>query len=123
MAISVQWDNLEQTIVRWDFVGEWDWAMYLDAQRQSNMLIQSVEHHVDVIGDVSRSPLLPKNALGNYNSFQRNTLDNHGLIVLVGTSSFVRNMVTMFTKLYKVSGQGFAFADTLEEARAMLTKR
>lgn len=118
--IEVCWDNLEQTIVRWDFVGDWDWKMFQEAQQQSDKLLQSVEHRVDIIGDVRNSPVLPKNAFGNYNKFQRNTLDNKGWIILVGANPFVKSMVTIFDKLHRVSGLGFAFADTPEEARAML---
>ncbi len=59
MSISVQWDNPEQTIVRWDFDGEWTWEMFRKAQYASNQLILSVRHRVDIIGDVTRSPSTP----------------------------------------------------------------
>ena len=120
MSISVQWDNPEQTIVRWDFDREWTWEMFQEAQYTSNQLIQSVRHRVDIIGDVRRSPSLPHNPLFKYNVFQRNTPENAGLIVLIGVSGFVKSMVLLFDRVYRFRGLGITFADTLDEARAML---
>lgn len=123
MTISVQWDNPEQTTVRWDFKGKWDWEMFGEATKVSNTLIESVPHRVDIIGDVCQSPFLPKNALIKYNVFQHNRPQNKGRIVLVGASNFVRNLVVIFSKLYKFNADGFDFTDTLEEARTMLDER
>jgi hypothetical protein len=124
MGIRVQWDNDDKTIVRWDFDGPWKWDDYFVAQLESNRLLDSVDHLVDIIGNIQKSRLLPPSAVSVYRSSLKSAAPNLGLIVLVGSSSFVRQMVNIFMKLFRFKGPGtdFRFADSEEEARQIIAE-
>ena len=116
MSISVEWDNEQHTIVRWIFDRRWTWDEFSAAQKESNQLLEKVDHPVDVIGDLRNSSGLPANALTAYRGFVNTTVENLDLIVLVGAGRFVKAMVTVFVRVMpgKVPGTHFVFADTLE---------
>ncbi len=122
MSIQVQWDNEQKTVVRWDFTGNWKWDEFLLAQHESNKLLSSVDYMVDIIGNVEQSRLLPPSALTVYRSTLKNTAPNLGLIILVGSSPFIRQMVGIFMKISRFKGPGsdFRFADSNGQARTMI---
>jgi hypothetical protein len=121
MRIIVQWDNEEHTLVRWDFIGIWDWNDFLAAQKASNALISSVPHTVHIIGDVSRSHHLPTGAIARFRTFKRADPENAGRVVLVGASVYIKTIVEIFRGMFPNTGGNFTFANSLEEARSALT--
>jgi hypothetical protein len=123
MSINVQWDNDEHTLVRWDFIGMWDWNDFLAAQKASNDLINTVPHTVDIISDVSQSPHVPPGAIGRFRTYRRNDPANAGRVVLVGASIYIKTIVEIFRGMFPKTGGNFTFADSLEEARATLTAK
>lgn len=120
MSITVQWDNEEHTLLRWDFVETWDWDDFLAAQKASNDLIGSVPHTVHIIGDVSRSHHLPPGAIARFRTYKRNDPPNAGRVVLVGASTYIRTIVETFRGMFPKTGGNFTFANTLDEARSEL---
>ncbi|HSS95563.1 MAG TPA: hypothetical protein VLK33_00955 [Terriglobales bacterium] len=123
MSINVQWDNEEHTLVRWDFIGMWDWNDFLAAQKTSNDLISSVPHTVDIIGDVSRSPHVPPGAMARFRTYRRNDPENAGRVVLVGANIYIKTIVDIFRGMFPKTGGNFTFANSLEEARSTLTAK
>ena len=122
MAISVEWGNEEHTIVYWVFNGKWTWEEFSDAQRESNQLLATVDHIVDIIGNLKRGPNLPPNALSAYQGLLEHSAENLGLIVLVGSSNFVKALVGIFSRMIpsKIPGADFTFAVTLREAYVII---
>jgi hypothetical protein len=120
MRIKVQWDNEQHTLVRWDFMGVWNWSDFLAAQNESNALIKSVSHTVDIIGDVSQIHRVPPGAIGQFRIYRRNDPDNTGRVVLVGANTYIRTIVEIFRGMFPNTGGNFTFADSLEEARSLL---
>jgi len=125
MPITIRWDDQEKRIVRWDFEGAWTWREYSTAQQKSNEMMAAVDGTVDIIGNVSKSPSLPANALSFYRSSLNASAPNIGTIILVGTSGFVHQMVGLFVRMFgsKMPGTDFAFADSDDEARILLAER
>ena len=125
MAIKVEWFDEEHTILRWVFEERWTWNDYATAQHESNVILESVEHTVDVIGDLDNGAGLPLNALTVYRGFVHDTAENVGMIVLVGASTFVKTMVNMFLTFFpkRVPGTDFTFANTVEEAHTLILAR
>jgi hypothetical protein len=121
MGINVQWDNDDHTLVRWDFVGEWNWDDFLAAQKASNDFINSVTHTVDIIVDVSKSQHLPPGAIGRFRTYRRDDPENTGRAVVVGASIYIRTMVDIFRGMFPNTGGNFTFANSLDEARSALT--
>jgi hypothetical protein len=126
MAITVQWDDPEKTIIRYTYMGQWTWAEYDEAVTQALELVKDVSS-VDVIADFSQSSLLPERALQNF----RNSLNKEQRVipfeitVLVIKSEFMKRMLDMFGKLYGRGGIGMKIksANSLEEARQIIHNR
>ena len=120
MSIKVQWDNEEHTLLRWDFVGIWNWNDFQAAQKESNALINSVSYTVDIIGDVSQSHHVPPGAIGQFRTYRRNDPENTGRVVLVGASIYIKTIVEIFRGMFPNTGGNFTFANSLDEARSVL---
>jgi hypothetical protein len=123
MSITVQWDNEQHTLLRWDFIGVWDWDDFLAAQKEANELINSVSHTVNVIGDVSKSYHLPPGAIGRFRTYRRDDPENTGRVVVVGASIYIKTMVDIFRGMFPNTGGNFTFANSLDEARSILTTK
>ncbi|NDJ75458.1 MAG: hypothetical protein GYB65_04290 [Chloroflexi bacterium] len=61
MGLTVQWDNTEQTVVRWDFAGRWSSDDFIDAVQHTISLAEAVPHSVYVLAMVRGVP--PANLL------------------------------------------------------------
>lgn len=122
MSISVEWDSDAHTIVHWRFQGRWGWKEYAVAQAQSDQLVDSVDHIVDLICDMRASPRLPENALSSYRAYLHRAPDNMDLIVLVGASRFVTAMVKVVMRVVpgQPPGTNFVFADTMAQGYALI---
>lgn len=123
MTIKVQWDNEEHTLLRWEFMGVWDWDDFLAAQKESNDLINSVPHTVDIISDVSKSQHLPPGAIGRFRTYRRDDPENTGRVVLVGASIYIKTIVEIFRGMFPNTGGNFSFANSLDEARSLLAPK
>ena len=63
MPISVVWDNPQQTIIRATFDGKWDASQLCAMIVKGRSMIDSVDHPVDNIFDLTRSASSPTSAL------------------------------------------------------------
>ena len=61
MPIDVQWDDDNQTVIRYVFKTPWTWTEYHAAIEQAWTMAKSVDHPTDTITDMSGSRLLPDN--------------------------------------------------------------
>jgi hypothetical protein len=123
MGIQVEWDNDDKTVVRWDVSGVWTWTEFYTAQDESNRLIRSVDHTVDIIGNLLGSAGLPANTLTAYRQGLKRSAANRGVIVFVVSSTFLKAMVATFRRINKPLANKVLAASTVEEARALLVER
>ncbi|MCC7208997.1 MAG: hypothetical protein IT323_16930 [Anaerolineae bacterium] len=125
MAIGVRWENEEHTLIVWTFPDKWTWEDFYTAKNVSDEMLRSVSYVVSFIGDLTGTSVLPQGAIGTYGRSIRNAPVNIGVIVLVGASIFVRLMVETFNKIipFGVPGASFLFANTLDEAKAVIALR
>jgi hypothetical protein len=49
--------------------------------------------------------------------------ENRGVTVIVGGTAFIKNLVGLFSRVYRPLGQRLLLASSLEEARAKLAER
>ncbi len=124
MSINVTWDNTEHTIVRWEFNGAWDWDEFYDAFAQSKALVQSSsDPSVAVICDLRRSAGLPEQFMAHYPHVHRDKSDNRGMIVVVGSSSFIKAAIRTFNQVFgRWLKDEIRTAASLEEARALIAQ-
>ncbi len=123
MNITVAWDNDEQTIIRYDFDKGWTWREFYTATDQAFVLTRSVTHTVNSISYFKPGVVLPPDALFQFRRAMTNAPKNRGVTVIVGGSTFIITMVSLFGKLNKRLGERLMIADSLERARAVLAAR
>jgi hypothetical protein len=122
MGMSLAWDNEEKTVIRWEFDGEWTWSEYGKLKVVFDSMVSQVDHTVDVIADMSKSPTLPKSSLTQFKKYNRTTPPNRGLIVFVGTNTIVRIMAEALGNVFRGLSQYIAFSPSIDEARHLLTQ-
>lgn len=122
MGISVQWDNSEQTIIRFAYVGNWSFGDLFDAMQDARTLMDTVDHPVHGIIDMRESKLMPNGALSLGRNVTMRKHPNQGRTVIVGASGFARTLYDVYRKVYRTTfdESAYAFANSLEEARQNL---
>jgi hypothetical protein len=125
MGIKVAWDTEEQTAICLVFDKPWTWDDFEDANRQMLTLLNSVQHKVDIIFDISNAGFPPSGALQRFKKVAQNHHPNTRLLVYVGGKEFVMNFLKLMVVIYGKAFQppAFNFAGTLTEARELIRQK
>jgi hypothetical protein len=126
MSVTVQWDNEDKTLVRYDFEGRWTWDEFYAAYEQGKKLTEAVPYKLFYIlypKDNTSQRYLPSNFLSHAVAINRQSDPNAGLTVIVSQSPFVHGLLSVLTTVMRFAGQRYATSRTLDEARAMLVKQ
>jgi len=126
MPVQVVWDNDDHTIIRYTLDEDWTWEDMRAAVVISNKMLDGVDHKVHFIHDATAVTGLPSDMLSQLRTFIDKEHPNTGQSVIVGAKKsaviiLAQSLLAMIHRLYK-KDWGFMFADTLDEARGMLTK-
>ena len=126
MSVTIQWDNEEKTILRYDMSGFWTWDEFFPAFEQGKQMISEVEHEVSFIvnplDNQSRNHI-PTSVLTHIRSINRNVPPNAGPTVSVSVSNFARALIRTLSYLAPQIAERYFFADSLEQARILLKER
>ena len=98
-VIIVEWDNVEETIIRWTFPKKWAWTEFYKAINQNTTLVTSVTHKVDMIIDMRDTNTLPSNVLTQTGISMQTSPFNIGLIVVVGVHPLIRATFNNFRRI------------------------
>ena len=106
MAITIYWDNPEQTILYQSFVGTWTWEDYDRSVNQIYAAIRSAPHTVHVIADIRYSaPQVSRPAWPSFSRAMRSIPDNMGLAITLGkgyfTAAFFHQLAPSFPQAAK----------------------
>jgi hypothetical protein len=127
MTIQVQWDDLQQTTIRYDIPAGWTWQdLYQARQTVYDWMdtaeaetIYSIANFTD--GKVS----IPRDLMGHFDELTQYSHPKAGLMVVVGAGRVMRAVFGGLRKLF-VTTTGrpldFAYAPSLTAARATLDK-
>jgi hypothetical protein len=125
MAIRVEWDDPDQTALRYIYEGSWNWDEFQQAKKQARLLMDSVDHKVDVIIDVVQTGVLPNNILSRANSIPRERHPNEGIIIIVGANPLIRFLYDVARRIYAevIDYRDYQMVASLEEARRITRSR
>src|SRR4051794_6235571 len=113
MSIHVDWGNPEKTAVLWSFVGRWSWGEVDDAAKAMGVLLASVDHPVDVIGDVTHMSILPPDVISRMKYQYQELPPKFGNLIVVGADDNLRLFWDTFTSLPYAAKLKAHFFDTL----------
>jgi hypothetical protein len=122
MGVQVGWDTENKKAIRYDFQGQWTWHDFRQATTEGFALTKSVKHRVDTISNFHPGANLPSDALFQFNRAMKNAPENRGVTVIVGGTSFIKNLVSIFSRVYKPLGKRLVLASSVEEARRKLAE-
>ncbi len=123
MKIQPTWDNPEKTILRHVFERGWGWTDFHQALEQASVMMDEVDHRVDIVFDFRDASLIPSGAITQVKKAYSNPKHkNAGTTVVIGASSFMQALVSVGTKLTTTANQSWdvKFAMTLDEAHNIL---
>ncbi len=122
MSVSVTWDNDQQTILRFQFAECWEWNDFQAAIQDSQVLLATVGHIVDVIADFQDSRLVPTETLARLAYVGGPSPINLGNIVVVGSQAFSMTTLSLFRTYYRSVAEAFEVTHSVERGRALLAK-
>jgi hypothetical protein len=123
-GIKVEFDNPEQTIIRWDFRGRWTWDDWDISVRRVMALRQLVNDRpvVPAIINFKYSGALPLGALPHARATGE-LMDARDYVVIVHASGYMRSMIEAFRLLNPSFRHRILLADTLDDARALIADK
>ena len=118
MGINIQWDNEQQTIMRFDLDPHWTWDELFAAKKQAHELVSMVSHKTVTIIDAPHTTALPPNLLLNARSALRNNHPNTLVVIFVATNPFILSAFNTMSGFLRSIALRLEFAPTLDEARS-----
>jgi hypothetical protein len=125
MGINVNWDNEEHTIIGLAFDKPWTWDDFENANKNMMEMLNSVQHKVDIIFDISRAGFPPSGALQRFRKVSQNYHPNTRHLVYVGGKEFVMNFLKLMVVIYGKAFQppNFNFTSSIAEAREFIRQK
>lgn len=123
MGIKVNWYDKDKTIVRYEFEGQWRWDDLHEAIKQVNALLESVNHPVYIIIDVTEGTIVPAGAFSHMRMRSMNAAPNWAGGIFVGMNTFLKTLITTFIKVYPKLGERYAVCNTMDEALAVIAEK
>lgn len=121
MAITVNWDDDSQRIVRYVFDEHWTWEEFFKAVQEARRLIDDAPGDVGVIMDsASRRMKYPPNMLTNLRQALNNKHPRTQIIVVVVNNPFLLAMVGILAQISGTRGRAVRVAHDLPQARQMV---
>ena len=124
MAIQVRWESTARNAIYLEIQRGWTWPDLHEAIHQADQLITSVPHTVHLLIDIRKAGGLPRDfmtAAGDIFA-QGEARTNEGQKIVIGAGMLIRAAYSGFLAVYgrQLQGRPFIFADSLDEARAMV---
>ena len=103
MHVSVQWDNPEQTILRYDFEENWTLTDFYEARKAGYHMVDTVPHqgYIGVLLVMPKRSVLPSNILTNVMGQMKLKHQRTLMLVLVTQNQYVRVLHNALGKIYK----------------------
>lgn len=122
MPTSVYWDSPEKTIVKHIYdglVGGDDFHQVVEASAQ---LLNSVEHPVDIIVDMTSARLKSNSFLSLVSAVERKVPANQRQLVIVKVPGFIKAMIAVARHVAPKATANLHFVDQLEDAYALIAR-
>jgi hypothetical protein len=117
MSVTYRWDNAQKSIVHYQFTDNWTWDEFYPVLDQVNIEMQTLNHAVSVILDMSQSKAIPANTVSQFSKIARLGRERPGLRAVVTANTFVVSLYRIFIKVNHRVQDRFVLCNTLEEAR------
>ncbi len=123
MGITVSWDNEQQSIIRYEAKGRWDWIDFDRAVERAFTMTEQLEHTVDALFDLRKSAELPNGAVIHFRRWISVLPANRGSIVVVSNRESAHILVDMLRRIDRKAATRLVITDSIDAARKMLNRQ
>jgi hypothetical protein len=122
MPVTVQWDNDQKTVLRYEFSDVWTWEEFFEAQGQREPLLQDVHHRVHHLLIFAPHQRVPALLTFNAKRLDDRRFKYSGYYAVVGAPLLMRMLTSALRRIGNTMARDAYFFDTEAEARAFLQK-
>lgn len=116
MAVTVEWYDPEETILRYTYDTHWAWPDLQEALIIGRGMMQEKPYIVSVVHDLSATLSFPSSMISNMRHFINQRPDNIGMVVFVSNRMFINGLFRVFRQMFpNLIGQ-YIHATTLDTA-------
>jgi hypothetical protein len=122
MDITITWGNQQHTVILITYGNDWTWEEFYTADRAALEMLNTSEHRVDIILDLSDGQL-PNNVVEQFQTLTRIAIVTHasaGRIALVGSQSYLGMVWDLFERAYPTGASKITICGTVEQAYMLL---
>ena len=120
MGVKVYWEDNEHTLLRYDFVGKWDWTdLYTTLALGLKMEMLST-NRIDVLLDMRHSGAIGDGAIAHIRKIADKQPPNVGMLVVITPSKFLTALCQAAMRSYPSASLYLRLASTESDARAMI---
>jgi hypothetical protein len=123
MGLKATWFDTENSIILYEFEGQWTWDDLDVLIGQANVMTNSVAHRVDTIIDLEGNQGMQAGALLRFRTLTVKAPANWGMAVFVGANEYVENLLITLTKVFPKIGERYVTARTIDKARGIILER
>jgi hypothetical protein len=121
MPITIAWDNDEKTVLRLTAADRWNWNDFHKSMRVATFWLDTVDHAVEMIVDLSQSERLPAGALGHIRSLGTQIHPNgRARLLIIGLDESVTGPLGGKDNIYHDSTRLIHFVEDEDQAQAIL---
>lgn len=121
-SVNIAWDNVDKTILRYTFYGNWNWDDYLTTLNIGRKMMSEVEHYVCILNDMREMGMLPPNFISTARSVITSRPQNTGLAIFLTTNTFFKAMYRILSKLLEEVPTRYLLVTTEEDAYQQITQ-
>ena len=122
MSVTVEWANPEKTILCFRISNPWTWEDYYNATDEAWDMMQTVDHIVDYVIDMTGTKIVPPNAMSHIRRRASRTHPHKGMGIFVGVSGFMKVIIDMIGNIIPTSKANVRTCTTLTEAYAIIAE-
>ena len=125
MGVTVEWDDADQTTLRYDISGKWTWdELHGGRETVFDMMDAAAEGRIYAIIYFTEGRInIPRGMMQQFSKLITHSHPKAGLTVIVGATLWMKRTAGLLKNTYSsLTGQqvDFAYADTLEQARQLI---
>ncbi len=124
MPVIVSWDDERQSILRWDYTGDWTWADSTEASNMTRQLLDqaAADEPIALLLNLETMQTIPRDSLRNMRQLLHG-LRPHDIVILCGDSVAVNVMIAFLRSIYRDSAAQLHTAINLQAGRMLALQK
>lgn len=120
MSATVNWFDEEKTIIVHYFDGKWTLQDYLQSLKDSELMLNTVDHPVTLFLDMTHSKGLPKGFMSVLRANAKRRHPNSGQVLMIGANPIILAFIKLFSKIYYNPNSRFFIVGSIDEALGVI---